>query len=228
MAQEKNWEKEYKDSLFVTKKAEPQSDALRFFKFAKKYFEKEFVGMKVLDLGSGTGRNSNYLAALGADVFGMEISSTAMEISRKRAEELELQTKYFHQSIGEKFPMESEMFDVVLDVTSSNALNEKEREVYLTEVARVLKPGGLFFVRALSKDGDKNAKKLLKMFPGKEDQTYVMPKSGLIERVFSEDDFRKLYAKNFKILSLSKKSGYTKFDGQPYKRNYFLVYLTKI
>lgn len=228
MMQAINWEKEYKNSLFVTKKAKPQNDVLRFLRFWKEQNKTDFIGKKVLDLGSGTGRNSNYLAQLGSIVVGLEIAQTALEIARQRTETEGLQNvTYLKQSIGEEYALAKEAFDLILDVTASNALTEKERAVYLAQTYRVLKPGGYFFVRALCKDGDKNAKKMLQKFPGKEKDTYVMPKSGLVERVFSEQDIRSTYGKQFEIVKLLKKSGYTKFDGQPYKRNYWLVYLKK-
>lgn len=227
MAQEKNWEKEYQNPLFVTKGDKPQNDVLRFLRFAKKQTGQALEHLQVLDLGCGTGRNANYLASLGNTATGLEISATALELARKRAVEIGVEVCYLKQSIGEKLPFANEQFDLILDVTASNALTEKERAVYLAETARTLKKDGFFFVRALCKEGDQNAKKLLKNFPGREKDTYVMPGSGLVERVFDERDLRALYGQQFAILKLDKKSGYTNFDGQPYKRNYWLVYLQK-
>lgn len=228
MAQKIAWEKEYCNPLFITKGDKPQGDVLRFLKFFKKQTGFKIFGLKVLDLGCGTGRNSNYLASLGNEIVGMEISPSAITLARKRALQLETSVDYLEQSIGAKYPFATENFDMILDITSSNALDEKERELYLEEISRTLKDTGYLFVRALCKDADKNAKKLLKKFPGSEKDTYVMPKSGLIERVFSEQDFRSTYGKFFEIVQLAKKTGYTNFDGQPYKRNYWIAYLKKI
>ncbi len=227
MAQFQVWEKEYQDALLVTKDDKPQNDVLRFFKYLKKTKKVDFKNLNILDLGSGTGRNSNYLASLGNNVFGMEISGSAIELARKRSKDLKLNVEYFNKSMGEEFPFEDNYFDLVLDVTSSNSLNEKEREKYLCEVNRTLRQGGIFFVRALCKDGDKNAKNLLKLFPGKEKDTYQMPELNLVERVFSQEDFQNLYGKYFKIEKIIKRSGYAKFKGQSYKRNYLLVYMVK-
>jgi hypothetical protein len=66
------------------------------------------------------------------------------------------------------------------------------------------------------------------MFPGKERDTYVMPKLGLTERVFSEADFRSLYAPYCNVISLEKKSNYAHFDGKSFKRNYFVGLLQKV
>jgi ubiquinone/menaquinone biosynthesis C-methylase UbiE len=110
---------------------------------------------------------------------------------------------------------------------SSNSLNESEREIYLKEVNRVLKSGGHFFVRGLCKDGDKNAKNLIKLSPGKEYDTYVNQDMNLTERVFSKVDFISTYSKYFEIQQLIQKTNYAEFRGQSYKRNYWLAYMKK-
>lgn len=227
MAQIQVWEKEYQDPILVTKNEKPQNDVLRFLKYLKKNKKINLENLNILDLGSGTGRNSNYLASFGNNVFGMEISNFAIKLAKEKMNELNINVNYFPRSMGEKFPFENNYFDFILDVTSSNSLSEKERENYLNETRRVLKTGGNFFVRALCKDGDKNAKKLLKLFPGKEKDTYQMPELNLVERVFSEDDFRNLYGKYFEIEKITKRFGYARFKGQSYKRNYLLAYLAK-
>ncbi len=221
------WEKEYRNPKLVTKNDGPQMDTLRFFKFLKK--EEKFIleGKNILDLGCGTGRNSNYLADLGNNVIGIEISKTALTIARERAEEKGVKVDYRLGDIGEKFDIKDNSIDVVLDVTSSNSLNEKSREVYLEESNRVLKNGGYMFVRALCKDGNKNVKNLLKQSPGSEYDTYVIKEIGLIERVFSREDFIKTYSKYFKILHLEKKTNYATFNNRIYKRDYWLGYMIK-
>lgn len=230
MAQFTTWENEYQDPKLVTRKPEPQNDTLRFFKYLRKEEKIELKNLKILDLGSGTGRNSNYLAKLGNLVVGLEISDTAVNIAEKRARQMNIEenVKYLRQSIGSNYPFNDQYFDIVLDVISSNSLDERERDVYLKEVHRTLKINGYLFVRALCRDGDKNAKNLLKINPGKEYDTYFIKELNLTERVFSEIDFRKIYGAYFKIKKLAKRSGYTRFRGQNYKRNYWLAYLQKV
>lgn len=226
MAQQKVWENEYKNPKFMSKHLEAQKFIQRFYKFLKSE-GKKIDGLKILDLGCGTGRNANYFARLGAEVTAIEISETALEMGKSQAENEELSVKYIHGNIGARYNFMEESFDVVIDATSSNSLNEIEREIYLSEVKRVLKKDGYFFVRVLCLDGDNNAKKLLKLFPGKEKHTYILPEVGLVERVFTQDDFRKTYGEYFEILNLVKDSGYTSFGGQSYKRNFFVGYLKK-
>lgn len=226
MAQENVWDREYKNSTFLTKKNEPQSDVVRFVKFLKKE-GLVLENLNILDLGSGTGRNSFYFAELANNVWGLEISKTAVKIAEENAKETRLNIKYIKQSIGDKFPFQDNFFDIILDVTSSNSLNEKEREIYLIESKRVLKNNGYFFVKALCKEGDNNAKFLLKNNPGKEKDTYIMPETEIIERVWSKEDLVETYGKYFKIIKIDKKTSYTKINNRSYKRNFWIVYVKK-
>jgi SAM-dependent methyltransferase len=221
------WDREYKNPMFVTKNDGPQADTLRFLKFLKKEQKYRVEDRVVLDLGCGTGRNSNYLSDEGNKVIGIEISRTALNIAKTRAHDMGLNVDYRLGDIGEKYEIADNSIDVILDITSSNSLNEKGREVHLSEVTRVLKKGGYFFVRALCKDGNQNVKNLLKASPGREHDTYILKDIGLTERVFSREDFIKMYTKYFKILYLEKKTSYTTFNNRIYKRDYWLAYLTK-
>jgi SAM-dependent methyltransferase len=227
MSQQHAWEQEYQNPKLVTKKEEPQSDVLRFLKWLKKEQDTPIQGLSILDLGSGTGRNANYLATLGNKVTGIEIAPTAVKLARTRAKALGVEVPYLTQSMGDAFPFKNETFDLLLDITSSNALTEEERSIYLAESHRVLKTGGFFFVKGLCKDGDKNAKNLIKKNPGPEKDTYTIPEMGLTERVFTEADFRALYEPYFTIISLTKKTNYSRFNNQSYKRNFWLAYLQK-
>ena len=238
MAQEKVWDREYKKSTFLTKENKPQSDVVRFVKWLKEnspelcegFITNKAIVTTVLDLGCGTGRNSYYFAELGADVTGIEISKTALDIAKANLNIDGNQIyaiAYIKQSIGEKLPFEDESFDILLDVTSSNSLSESERDIYLFETNRVLKHGGYFFTKALCKEGDENAKTLLKKSPGKGKDTYIMPDTNIEERVWSKNDFVKTYEKYFKIISLDKKTSYTRMNDRVYKRNFWIAYLQK-
>ena len=226
MTQEKVWDDEYKKSKLLTKENKPQSDVVRFVKFLKNEGVK-IEGSQVLDLGSGTGRNSFYFSELGAVAIGLEISKTAIEIAKTNMSKSLFDIKYIKQSIGEKFPVEDNSINIVLDVTSSNSLTEEEREVYLSETNRVLKSGGYFFVKALCKEGDENAKYLLKNNPGGEKDTYIMPELGVTERVWTKEDFVSTYEKYFTILFLERKTSYSRMNNRSYKRNFWIACMKK-
>ena len=162
-----------------------------------------------------------------ASVTGFEISKTALGIALSRAKDLGIVVDFRIADIGKPYDIEDKSIDIVLDVTSSNSLNEKGRQIYINECNRVLKSGGYMFVRALCKDGNKNVKNLLKNSPGTEYDTYFIKEIGLSERVFSRDDFVNFYITYFNILNLDKKTSYTNVNNRIYKRDYWLAYLKK-
>lgn len=227
MAQFEVWENEYRNPKLITNSDEPQLDFKHFIKWLRKKEHVDLEGLRVLDLGSGTGKNSLFLAERGSEVKGIELSTTAVKIAEQRAEERGLFAEFREGSIGNKFPYADESFDLILDVVSSNSLLEKERTKCISESARVLKPGGFMYVKTLCKDGDKNAVNLIDHFPGKELNTYIMPETNLIERVFSKEDLHALYKPYFKIVLLERKHSYTQFQGKSYKRYFWNIYLQK-
>lgn len=230
--QERAWEAEYRKPQMLTRKNVPHADVVRFMRFLKKAGRKEgdridLTCWKVLDLGSGTGRNSYYFAEQGAEVTGYEFSETALEIAERFARHGDLAITYENRDIGQPYPLEDESFDLVLDVTSSNSLDAEGRAVYVQETARVLKPGGHFFVRALSKEGDQHAKYLVEHAPGPERNTYIHPDLNICEKVFTEAEFRETYGPYFTIESLERTYHYATVAGRRYKRAYWLAHMTK-
>jgi SAM-dependent methyltransferase len=223
------WEKEYQEFNLLSgiDNDRPNANLTRFLGWLKKR-KIGFSDWQILDLGSGVGRNADYLANLGCKVVGLEFSREAVKIAKARATTSDVAIDYRQHDIGSTYPFPDSSFDLILDITSSNSLDEKGREVYLEEVKRVLKPGGWFFVRALCKDGDKNAKNLLKQFPGREKDTYVMPEMGLVERVFSREDFVALYSRYFQIEYLGKTIRYPSLNGRKFKRFYWVAYMQNV
>ena len=225
MAQFDVWEKEYRNPKLITNSDEPQLDFKHYIKWLRKTEHVDLDGLRVLDLGSGTGKNSLFLAERGSEVTGIELSTTAVKIAEQRTEERGLFAEFIEGSFGNKFNFPDESFDLILDVVSSMSLSEKERTKYVSECLRVLKPGGHMFVKTLCKDGDKNAEYLIEHFPGKENNTYVMPETGITERVFSKEDIESLYSE-FNIQKLERVHSYTSMQGKSYKRFFWNIYLS--
>jgi len=218
--QENIWEKEYRNPTLVTLSDIPAQCVRDFARFLRKERKMEIDNLNILDLGCGNSKNSHYISEQGLNnkITGIEISETALSYAKK----LVPNGDFIKQSIGTPLNFPDSNFDIILDVTSSNSLNENERSVYLKEIQRLLKPNGYFFLRTLCKDGDKNAQTLLKTNPGKEYDTYIMPELGLIERVFSKEDLIKMYSIFGEPLYLKKETHYTKFNNQSYKRNFWV------
>lgn len=221
------WEKEYRHPTFLTKEMDPQADTVRFFKFLKKEEKFDCFGKELIDLGCGTGRNSLYACELGAIPHGIDISKTAIAYGIDYLKQKDIEIDLRVGSIGKVLPYPDNLFDIALDVTSSNSLSETEREVYRSELIRVVKSGGYVYIKALCKDGDLNAKELLKRFPGPEKDTYILPEQKITERVWTKQDIIDFYSPVFKVLHLEMKESYTTMGGRRYKRKFWIMYLQK-
>lgn len=221
-----HWEQEYQNPQFLTLGTEPLSDVRHFMKWLRRKQKVDTSDFMVLDNGCGNGKNLKYIIEQFANSgIGYDISETAID----RAEELSdnLSIRYFVQSFTDRLPIEDNSIDLVLDVTASHVLDSVEREKYLQELVRVTKSGGYLFLRTLCLEGDQNAKGLIKNFPGKNENSYILPGTNIEEHVFTWHDIVEIYEQDFKILFHEKTSGYQKWNNQSYKRNYWIVYMQK-
>ena len=104
------------------------------------------AGMKILDLGTGTGYLAFPIAGKypEAEVTGLDIVENALIKNREKAEKEELRNLNFLAYDGMTFPFADETFDMVI---TRYALHHFP-VIYDTfqEISRVLKPGGKFFL----------------------------------------------------------------------------------
>lgn len=221
------WESEYRNPQFLTLGTEPLADVKDFFRILRRKKKIDMTDWTVLDLGCGNGKNLAYAVEhFCASGIGYDISQTAIDMARTASGDLPI--RYEVRSIGEPYPLADHSMDLIIDATSSHCLNQQEREIYLKEMYRVLKPGGWVFIRTLCRDGDDNAKKLIKQFPGHEPNTYIVPQTAIAETVFSEQEIKDMYiSAGFTLDYVEKSSGYQKWGNQSYKRNYFTGYFMK-
>lgn len=99
---------------------------------------------RVLDIGSGLGGPSRYLAkTFGCRVEGVDLSPSYVDVATYLAERTGLSDKVRY-GVGSALtlPFSSESFDVAW--TQHVAMNISDRTGLYREVARVLKPGGRF------------------------------------------------------------------------------------
>jgi ubiquinone/menaquinone biosynthesis C-methylase UbiE len=221
-----SWEREYTNPTFISKDPKPKEDFLKFVNWLRKKEKISLEGLCGLDLGCGTGRHSLYLAEhFNMKMYAIDFSKTAISIANKKFQHESV--VYHVGSIGDIFPVANDSINIVLDIMSSFALSSKERLVYLGELARTIKKGGYLYLRTLAREGDDNAKFLIKNNPGPDENSYIHPTLGSPETVFSKGGVERLYGSYFEIKHISKKTGYQKFSGQSYKRQYWNVYLQK-
>jgi len=226
-------------------------------------------GGMVLDIGAGNGRNLIYLtgrhdmAGFGIDVAGValeqarqmiaQIASSLPETVKPTSGEYlldhealagkKIRADFSTQSAAEPIPLGDESVDVALDMMTSHYLRKHEREAYVKELVRVMKPYGWLFFKTFILDGDIHAKRLFQEHPDtgevisnpeghiigsipKEEHSYIHPRIGVFEHVFTEAEIYELFAPHFKIHKMIKSYKHVK-DGKAYKRRTVSVYMEK-
>lgn len=113
-------------------------------------------GQRILDAGCGAGRNSRYLLRIGCDAYGVDRSEAAVRAAQSQAAQLSPEQPADRFRVGnlEQLPFEDAFFHaVIVSAVLHFAADEPAFEAMLRETWRVLRPGGLYFVRLASSRG---------------------------------------------------------------------------
>lgn len=100
------------------------------------------AGLTVLEAGSGTGRISFELGAVGADVWLLDASPKAMELSQRLFRDHQRKGSFILGSIFD-LPFDSGYFDVVWNAGVLEHFLEAGQVLALCEMLRVCKDGGI-------------------------------------------------------------------------------------
>lgn len=99
----------------------------------------------ILIPGIGYGRNVKPFIDNNIEVTGIEISQTAINISRQNG----IDNKIFHGSVS-NMPFENKLYDGVVSFALIHLLNEDERKKFINDCYNHLKPGGYMIFTAVS------------------------------------------------------------------------------
>lgn len=115
------------------------------------YFDRfaKWSGASVLDLGCAGGFMAEALAERGARVSGIDPATDAIDAARSHAAEGGLEITY-DIGVGEALPYKDAAFDYVVSVDVLEHVSDLKQ--VLAEVARVLKPGGLFLFDTINRN----------------------------------------------------------------------------
>ena len=102
------------------------------------------ISRKVLDAGCGTGSNVRWLKhyAGAEEVIGLDLAAEALKLSRQRMQRLPVQASITDLPFPDSTFDLVTSFDVIVQLPEEGADQRAVREMY-----RVLKPGGIAFVR---------------------------------------------------------------------------------
>lgn len=108
-----------------------------------------FEGVKLLDIGCGTGRHSLVLKKLGFTVTGFDLSEVLL--SEARDDDEEGQISWMHGDMR-RMPFKAESFDVTLNLFTSFGYFEEleENEQVIANIAKILMSSGAFIIDFLN------------------------------------------------------------------------------
>jgi cyclopropane fatty-acyl-phospholipid synthase-like methyltransferase len=100
---------------------------------------------RALDIGCGTGTNAITMTRRGWRVTGVDVSSRAIRQAQRKVRATGLQIQLirddvtsFHNIVG--------TFDLALDIGCFHSLSQEERNRYVSNLKRYIKPGGTFLL----------------------------------------------------------------------------------
>lgn len=203
----KFWDKEYAQSGHLALSNDPSEDLVKFTRFLEREFGRKYLNplASVADLGSGNGRNLIYLAeTYGMRGIGYDISSEAVTQANRLIKTKELPIVCSVQSIASPLPLPDSSQTLVLDMMASHFLNSEERLRLRDKIVRVLRKEGFLFFKTFLRDEDKHAERLLRENPASEPGSYIHPKIGVAEHVFTESEIEDFLKDHFFIHKITK------------------------
>lgn len=183
------WNKSYEfDNAFFGN--EPSSFALLCLEELNKN-----SATKLLELGAGHGRDSVYFASNGLSVYALDYSVVGINILNKIAKEKKLPVNTKRVDVRkEELPFENEYFDAVYSHMFLNMkFLEGELHFVISEINRVLKPGGFNFF-SVRNNHDSMYKKGIEIEKG------IYNLNGFEIRFFTQAEIKKLIKDHFQIM----------------------------
>lgn len=109
----------------------------------------DWAGRDVLDIGCAGGFMAEELVKKGAKLTGIDPAEQAIEAARARADHMGQDIRY-DVGVGEHLPYPDASFDIVVCVDVLEHVQDLDK--VLAEVARVLRPGGLFLYDTINRN----------------------------------------------------------------------------
>lgn len=140
------WESHFKEGSFFS-----AAKQVEFFLSERFFWIKNNIplkpGMKVLNCGCGSGQWSIPFALEGVIIYNLDMSQAALDITKQRFRDKNLYSKYVLGDIN-NLPFKANYFDAVV---SFGVLEHFENiHLPISEMHRVLKPGGFLFADVIT------------------------------------------------------------------------------
>ena|SRR3989344_2035668 len=184
--------------------------------FFERFLTERKISGKMLDIGCGDAKNAVFFAANGQFVYGVDISSQALSLANSEIVRSEQQSniRLVQADICAGWPFRKSSFASALDATTLiNVTGETEIANYLTELKRVLRPGGVFQIVTPILPDEFYAKLV-----AEQNCKTIQHGNGIVQRVYSLEELLNLLKISFSIEAVDVVRKENKMYGQTYKR----------
>ncbi len=198
----KKYETGYKKYGRSYQRKYPNEELCRFigrnFSNIKKIKKKK---IKVLEVGCGPGGNLWMLAYEGFDTFGLDVSPISIKLAKKNLAEKKLKAKLSVSNMC-NLNFRDNHFDMIIDVFSSCHLDHADGVLFIKQVSKKLKKGGVFFSYFPSKKSKLFISNFKKKFIDKNtiskiyNKKQVYGNSVMPMRFMSKNEYKSLLIKN--------------------------------
>lgn len=168
------------------------------FRLREEYIRKNIPpNALVLDVGAGRGVFDFKLVGLGYRVLGLEYIQSMVTRGNAEIKERKVNSEKIRFVEGDvrDIPFADSGFDAVIDTGLSQHLEDGDVAQAISEIARVLKPGGYLILTLLSSDTEQFG-----LWQPRYEKIPVFTKEGLIYHFFKKDDIRILCEKYFTLI----------------------------
>ena len=171
----------------------PEEEVVRFLSMFKK------KNIKILDLASGSGKNTFAAVDKGFKVYCVDYSKPGLDLTLKTVKKKKNCKVYCLDITKNKLPFSSNFFDGIIATQVLDHVFKEDVDFIISEMKRVLKKNGKTLLNLMSTKTTKKSRLGIKI--KNEKNTYLTDygnSAGEIHSLFNENEMNKLF-KKFKI-----------------------------
>lgn len=167
-------------------------------------------GSRVLEVGCGNGKTLVPLISKKLDLYAVDFSSAAVENAK---EFVKLTGKKCEVSVQDVCDLQfaDSFFDYALCIHVLGHLTRQQQEKAVSEMSRVLRPGGRLYVRAFTVNDFRRGK-------GEEREPDTFVRKGIATHYFTEAELRALIGDWLRIEKCEPDKWTVRYDGKDYGR----------
>jgi cyclopropane fatty-acyl-phospholipid synthase-like methyltransferase len=178
-------------------------------KFAKKFLKKK---SRLLDLGSGNGRNSLFLINEGHHVDVLDFSRNALNITKKK---IKKKINFYYDYLPDLSKVKKK-YTAIIDCFTSYALTQNDFKIYLNNIAKKINKNGFLHIQILSKNSD-----LFKKYkPAKKIEKYSLKSIERKNSPFPDDKYLFTFYNINQIKKELRKNKFYKINIEIYSKTY--------